>query len=158
MQTGLYDYLTDKWQGAFQGFGRVNRNAKDNETPVPEWFNGTDFTPVYYDDNFAVNMFFTDDQTHESKDGFLFEAKVKVCFMMNLTKALPGYLHSPDEEAHKTVVGWLNQYTDGQITAIADGVDAVFLGWDKRGIKFNDMHPYHTFCVKMNVPYYLTEC
>lgn len=158
LQTGLYSYLTTKWQGAFQGFGRVYRNAKDNETPVPEWFNGVDYTPVYYDDRYAVNMFFTDDQTHETKDGFMYEAKVKVSFMMDLTKVLPNFTHRPDEETRKFVVGWLNQNTDYQITAIAKGIDAVFLGWDKRGIKFNDMHPYHTFCVKMNVMYHLTEC
>ena len=158
LQVGLYDYLITKWQGAFQGFGRVNRNSTDNEVPIPEWFNGKDFTPVYFDDAYAVNMFFSDDQTHETKDGEIFEAKVKVSFMMDLTKTMPGYLHSPDEEAHKIVVGYLNQTGIGQITAIADGIDSVFLGWDKRGIKFNDMHPYHTFCVKMNLPYYLTEC
>lgn len=158
LQVGLYEYLTARWSGAFQGFGRVYRNAKDNETPVPEWFNGVDYTPVYFDDNFACNMFFTEDQTHETTDGVIFEAKVKVSFMMDLTKVLPGSLHRPDEEAHKAVVGYLNQLGIGEITAIADGIDAVFLGWDKRGIKFNDFHPYHTFCVKMNLPYYLTEC
>lgn len=158
MQVSLYEYLSVKWSGAFQGFGRVYRNAQDNETPVPEWFNGLDYTDVYFDDVYACNMFFTDDQTHETKDGVIFESKVKVSFMMDLTKILPGYPHRPDEEAHKTVVGFLNQKDFGEITAIADGIDAVFLGWDKRGIKFADMHPYHTFCVKMNINYDITEC
>lgn len=160
MQVGLFDFLTTNWSGLIQGFGRVYRNAEDIESPVPEWFNGIDYTPVYYDDQWACNLFFMDDQTHETKDGFLFEAKVKVALMMDLDKVLPNFAHRPDSEAQKAVVGWLNQNSigNGEITAIAKGIDAVFLGWDKRGIKFNDMHPYHTFCVKMNVQYYLDEC
>lgn len=157
IQIGLYGFLPTVWSGALQGFGRAHRSPTDIDVPVPQWFNGIDYTDVRFDDMYAANFFYTEDKTHETTDGVVYEAKVKLCFMVNLEGILPGFGHSPDEEARLPIVQYLNENAGGMydITSIAKGIEAVFLGWDTRNVKYLDLHPYHTFCVKMNVYYYL---
>lgn len=159
IQTELYDFLTKKWGGAIQGFGRVYRTPKDGKI-IPEWYNGKEYEAVYYNDNYACNFFFIDDQTHETKDGVVFEAKVKIAFMLNLEQTRPIAGQRSDEEVHNDVVKFLNNTKDGRfdIYRIQKTIDSVFYGFDSSLIWRNDMQPKHVFSVGLKLYYNLTNC
>lgn len=161
IQKELYTFLGVKWQGAIQGFGRVHRNQQAWQSVVPQWYVGAgDYKDVYYDDNFAGNFFFIEDQTHETPDETVFNAKVKLAFMINLDKVLPGFPDRPDERARVQVATFLRDIARGRyvITGVQKGIDAVFLGFEKDRIHGADTHPKHTFCVRMTLTYYMNDC
>ena len=161
IQKDLYNYLSEKWSGGpLQGSGRVYRNPKEGNT-VPERWNGKGYEDVYFDDSYAASFFFIDDTTHESTDGMVFMAKVKLAFLVNLDK-IKTILSAErlDEQARHDVISYLRTISDGRytITGIQKGVDAVFAGFDKSRIQLTDMHPKHTFCINLNVFYYTDQC
>lgn len=163
IKEGLYTHLSEKWQGQVSGYGRVYRNENDGESPVPEWFNPQkgEYEPVYYDDNFAANFFFIDDQTHETQDEFTFNAKVKVVVMADLNRIYPQYQDRVDEEATMTALQYIqeNAYQGNyEVTGINKSIDSVFLGFDRSNIKFNNFGKYVTFAIKLTLYYDTHRC
>jgi len=158
----MYDFLKTTWAGDIQGYGRVYRNENDGESPVPEWFNSEkgEYEPVYYNDKFAANFFFIDDQTHETTDEFMFDAKIKVVVMADLKRIYPQYEERVDEEAMNTVLKHLraNSYGRYKVTGVVKTVDAVFLGFDRSNIKFNNFGKYITFAIKLTLWYDTDNC
>ena len=159
VQKDLYNYLLQKWNGPIQASGRVYRNPRNGDV-VPERWNGKGYEEVYFDDSYSASFFFIDDSTHDSADGLVFAAKVKLVVLIDLNKIKAPSPERLDEEARKEVVSYLRDITDGRyiITGLQKGVDTVFAGFDKSKIRLTDMHPKHTFAVQMTVYYELDEC
>lgn len=163
IKNDLYTHLTTKWAGEIKAYGRVYRNENDGESPVPEWFNPVkgEYEPVYYDDNFSATLFFMDDQTHETQDEFTFDAKIKVVVMADLNKLYPNYSDRVDERATMAVLNFLqeNAYIGNyKVTGIVKTIDAVFLGFDRTNIKFNNFGKYATFAIKLTLYYDTHSC
>lgn len=158
LQLEVFDFVQAKWSGNIKSYGRVYRNERTWGSKVPEWYTADgDYDPVYYDDKYSTNFFFLDDETHETEDGMMFNAKVKLIFMVNLQELLPSIPHRADEEVKNDIVGFLNRASNGRftITAFQKGIEPVFLGLDKDKIMSNDIHPKHVFSVRMTVNYYI---
>lgn len=163
IKNGLYKHLTGIWDGGIKGYGRVYRNENDGESPVPEWFNSEkeEYEPVYYDDSFGASLFFIEDQTHETKDEFIFDAKIKAVVMADLNKIYPNYKDRVDEEARMVVLRYLQEnayHGNYRVTGIVKTINSVFLGFDRTNIKFNNFGKYVTFAIKLTLYYDTHSC
>ena len=110
----------------------------------------TERKEVYYDDQKAAggNVFFVEeDEKHTTKDGILFEAKIKIVFMLNLEKIYPGKTYRADSEVQDTCIKLLQKLKSIEITGIEKGLDNVLKGFNTSKIKLNDMQPYHIFSI-----------
>lgn len=159
VQKDVFKYLSKIWNGPIHGSGRVYRNPKDGDI-IPERWNGKGYEEVYFDDSYSASFFFIDNSTQETTDGLVFEAKVKLVVLLNLNKIKTPSVERLDEEARQEVVSYLRGIEEGRfrITGLDKGVDAVFAGFDRSRIRLTDMHPKHTFAVRMNVYYEIDQC
>lgn len=132
-------------------FGRVQKVlSKDLKSYSPEFYaEWPNRKEVYYNDKKAPggNVFFIVADEDTTKDGILFEAKVKVVFMLNLEKLLSGKTYWPDAEIQETCYRLLKRIGTINPTGIERGIENVFKGFDISGIKLNGMQPYHTFSI-----------
>lgn len=160
LQEDLYKEIDCSWKGTIQGFGRVYRNMTSHGTFRPSWFLGDkDYTDVYYNDNYACVFCFIDSENHKTEDGFVYNADVRVVFMVDLKRILPGESDRGDMDAQYDVINILRNYSFGRydIKGIVKGLKNVFQGFDTTNIKFSDMQPYHCFGVDLKLNYEITD-
>lgn len=139
-------------------FGRVQKSLnKDLKTLVPEFF--TEFpkkVEVYYNDKVAPggNVFFIDGDEHTELKGGLFEAKVKIVFMLNLDKLYQGKQYRADSEVQEHCIKLVkkSRVLNGSLV-LEKGLENVLKGFDTKNIKLNDMQPNHIFSINGTINY-----
>ncbi|RKS00418.1 hypothetical protein [Flavobacterium sp. 102] len=132
-------------------YGRVQKViSKDLKSFTPEFYaEWPKRKEVYYDSKKAPggNVFFIVSDEDTTKDGVLFEAKVKVVFMLNLEKLISGKTYWPDAEIQETCLKLLKRIGTIDPTGIERGIENVFKGFDITNIRLNGIQPYHTFSI-----------
>jgi hypothetical protein len=157
IQTDLFAKLTEVW-GSIDMYGRAYRNQTAGGEKL-EWYTGEgESQDVYYNDNVKGTVFFLDQENHSTQDEMVFQTDVKVIAMLNL-EDIYGNTTRKDSEAQRTMVEALREinYENFTIDGISKGVDAVFSGESKEGLKYLDMYPKHCFSVNVTLTYYLTD-
>jgi hypothetical protein len=160
VQTDLYNYLSTRWQGTLNGYGRIYKNTDADGNVLPEWYEGSnEYTEVYYNDANAGNFFFIDTDEHSTEDEQVFTTTLNCAFMVDLGEILPDETHRADSKAQRDVVEAIRTISNGRVTVtgIKTGIDNVFSGFDRSGIRFTDVHPLHSFAVVLKVSYYLSN-
>lgn len=171
VQVDLYNELTKLW-GDVDGFGRVYKTPVNNgeEIPkyyqtskivIPEWYNAAtdDYEDVYYNDNKSASFCFLTQENDTTEDGMVFLSDVKCVFMMDLSKVYSSSVSRQDSRAQSEVVKILRNFNFGRykIIGIERRIDFIFREYFTQNIKFNDMHPFHCFAVKIKLKYDLTD-
>lgn len=158
MQVDIYDAL-DKDYDNIAGFGRVYRIPTEKGMVPHRFILGSkqDYEGVYLDDSKDISFFFIDGETHDTNDGIVYTAPVKICFWINLSKIGTGF--RADADAHRLISGILKNdvYTEFKVNGLEKGVDNVFRGFYTKDIMKSDMQPYHLFAFSIDLPYYLTQ-
>lgn len=157
IQTDLYGELTSRWSN-IDMYGRAYRN-KTKEGEKLEFYTGSgEFRDVYYNDRVNGTVFFLDDESHTTQDEMVFQTDVKVIAMLNLEDLLGNDIRK-DAQVQRDLVEALRKINDENFTisGISKGVDAVFAGESREGLKYLDMHPKHCFSVNVTLTYYLTD-
>lgn len=165
IQSDLYSELVKRWSltgnesNRINGYGRVYKNPK-NFGKVPEAYKGKrEYEDVFYDDNADANFFFLVSDNSSSTDEMVFTNSVKVVFCLDLEKCIEGN-DRMDALAHKDAVEILrNIPSSGKYTinGYETGLENVFSGFTIRGIKLDDLQPYHCFAIMLDLNYYLND-
>jgi hypothetical protein len=136
-------------------YGRVLKGLdKDGNSLVPEvMISSTESKEVYYNDQKAKggNVFFIDSDEHTTKDGKLFTAKVKIVFLLNLSKI--SSLVVSDSEVQDTCVKLIQKTKALEITALEKGLKNVLKDFNTNNIKLNDTRPFHIFSINGELKY-----
>ena len=136
-------------------YGRVLKGLdKDGNSLVPEvMISNTESKEVYYNDQKAKggNVFFVDSNDHTSKDGKLFTAKVKIVFMLNLSKIQS--TEFTDSEAQDICIKLIQKIKALEITGIEKGLKNVLKDFNTNSIKLNDTRPFHIFSINGELKY-----
>jgi hypothetical protein len=159
IQNDIYNNLVSEWGDSIDGYGRVYKNINSDGEVIPELYIGKgDYKPIYHNDNKAATFFFVEGDLHTTEDEFLYITESKFVFMVNLEKAFSDTDRS-DEKAHRDVLEFMREtaYERFTITGIEKGVKRVLNEFETKGIKFQDIHPYHCFSVNVTLSYYLTD-
>ena len=78
--------------------------------------------------------------------------------MVNLSMIYPNDTERQDSKAQKDVVEILREINgDYEINEVERGLDNIFNQYTTSGVKFDDMHPLHSFSVNIDLNYYLTD-
>lgn len=160
VQKELYINLMKRWCGNITGYGRVFKNEDSNGKVTPQvQTTENDYKEVFYDDNFAANFFFMDNDVHTTKDNLVFTAEVKLVFMVNLEDIFDNSEGREDERAHRDAVEFFRFVSDEQyqVKRIEKGVKTVFVNIDKSKLAVLDLQPLHVFAIVFDMPYYLTD-
>ncbi len=133
-------------------YGRALRVLSgDKRTYLPEvHISKSERKEVYYNDQKAKggNVFFIEeDEKHLTNDGVVFEAKIKVVFMLNLDVLYPDATNRVDAEVQEKCIKLLNRIKTIEVTGIEKGLTNVLKGFNLDNILKNDMQPFHTFSI-----------
>ena len=143
--------------GGVDFYGRVQKTvSKDLKGIIPEvYISKTERKNVFFDDRNAPggNVFFVDNDEHTTTDGVVYQANVKIVFMLNLSNISLSNTFRPDSELQETALKLINRIKAMKITSIEKGLDNVLSEFQTEGIKFGDMNPYHIFSVNGNLNY-----
>ena len=136
-------------------YGRVLKGLdKDGNSLVPEvMVSSKESREVYYNDQKAKggNVFFVDSNDHNSKDGKLFTAKIKIVFMLNLNKIKPTEL--TDSAAQDVCMKLIQRIKALEITGIEKGLKNVLKDFNIKNIKLSDTRPFHVFSINGDLNY-----
>jgi hypothetical protein len=172
IQVDLYNQLALVWNGDIEGYGRVEKNPENvgTEIPsyyqtskivIPEWYNSLkkDYEEVYYNDNKSCVFCFLTADTDDTTDSIVYNSKVKVVFMVDLSKIYPSDTERLTSKAHRDAVEILRNWSFNkfEVKGIERRIEIIFREYTTDKIKFNDMHPLHCFAVKIDLQYYLTD-
>jgi len=164
IQTGLYNELIDVWGGdaepltKIDGFGRVYKVDRDGKY-IPEVYkaNIKNYKDARYNNQSC--FFFIDGDYHPSEDQVVFQAPLKVVFMLNL-KDLKTISERADADVKRDVVSKLREYEGVfDIKGYEKTIEKVFQGFGFDDIKKseNDIQPLHVFAITGTLNYYITD-
>ncbi|MCG9970995.1 hypothetical protein [Christiangramia crocea] len=156
MQADLYDGLSDHFT-SIEGFGRVYKFPQDDSF-IPKRYdvNVKDYESVYLDDTKGCSFFFIDGDDHDTEDGIVYTAPVKIVFWMDLSKLDDS--HRADAEAHRLAAMFLKEVPlEFTYEGLEKGIDTVFKGFNTKDIQKDDLQPWHLFALKIKLSYYLTQ-
>lgn len=152
IQNHLFENLN--W-GDIDIYGRVYKNPIEKKGLTLEAYIGNnEYKDVLTDDTKTANIFFIEDPIHNTKEGILFNNKVKIVFMVNLNKVYPNIRHRADSEVKIEIIELIKSLNIITIEKIEKGVKLVLSEFD---IKLNDMQPFHTFSISGNMSYYISN-
>jgi hypothetical protein len=171
IQQELYNALPNFWSGDIEGFGKVYKNIQNSSDNVPKYYktskifvpevynsSTSNYEDVFYDDNKSCVFCFLIDDKDTTDDRMLFTSKVKIVFMVDLSKIYPTETERQDGKAQKDVVEILRDINgDYEINEVQRGIDNVFNEYTTSEIKFNDIQPLHAFSINIDLNYYLTD-
>lgn len=129
---------------------------KDSKTIIPEFY--YDFPKkreIYYDGKTAPggNVFFIDGNKHKEIKGSVFQADVKIVFMLNLEKLYPEKNYRASSEVQEHCIKLVKKIGCFGDLVIEKGIDNVLSEFDTSKIKLNDMQPYHIFSINGTLNY-----
>ena len=155
LQNILYKYLILR---DVDFYGRAIKSiSKDGKSLIPEvQISSTEKKELYYDDIAAPggNVFFIEENDlHKTTDGKIFTAKVKIVFMLNLSKQLPNRQYRADSEIHDHCMKLVQRSKVINITGLEKGLKNILKDFETKNIKLNDTHPYHIFSINGDLNY-----
>lgn len=137
-------------------YGRVLKGLdKDGNALVPEvMISSKESKEVYYNDQKAKggNVFFIVGDNHETKDGKLFTAKVKIVFILHLNNIQTAKTLT-DTEAQDLCIKLIQRTKAVEITGIETGLKNVLKEFNTNNIKLQDTRPFHVFSVNGDLKY-----
>jgi hypothetical protein len=154
----IQNYLFDKlnW-GDIAVYGRVHKNPSGQKGILLEAYIGhNEYKDVFTDDTKNATIFFVEDDVHNSKEGIRFTTKIKIVFMVNLSKTFPSILHRADMEAEMTAIEIIRKRSGFSFEKLEKGIKQCLGEFYTEGIKLNDMHPYHTFSITGEITYQIS--
>ena len=171
IQEELYTALVNSWAVDIEGFGKVYKNVQNSSEDIPKFYKSSkifipevynsstgNYEDVFYDNSKSCVFCFLISDKDTTEDGGLFTNKVKVVFMVNLSMIYPNDAERQDSKAQKDVVEILREINgDYEINEVERGIDNIFNQYTTSGVKFDDMHPLHSFAVNIDLNYYLTD-
>lgn len=161
IQKSLYKYLSQRWDGKIEGYGRVYKNKNSEGDFIPEWYNSAnkDYQNVYYEDSKSAVFCFLVSDEDPTNNEFVFTSKVKCVFAVNLEKILSSK-ERVDLEAQRDAVQFLrdSDFNTFKITSIQKTIESVYAGYNIKEIqKSANIQPLHVFSVNFDLQYYLTD-
>jgi hypothetical protein len=171
IQEEMYAFLSTRWSGDIEGYGKVSKNIDNTSEEVPKYYKTSrifipevysatqkDYIDVYYDDNKSCVFCFLVGDRDTSTDEVLFTTRAKAVFLVDLTKIYPNDTERQDSKAQKDAIEGLRTINgDYKITGVEKGINTVFNDYMTANIKFDDMQPLHCFAVTLDLNYYLTD-
>tara|TARA_R110000782_G_scaffold54_1_gene154 strand:+ start:367 stop:942 length:576 start_codon:yes stop_codon:yes gene_type:complete len=171
IQEELYTALPSFWEGDIEGFGKVYKNVQNSSDDIPKFYKSSkifvpevynsskgNYEDVFYNNSKSCVFCFLIDDKDSTEDGVLFTSKVKVVFMVNLSLIYPNDTERQDGKAQKDIVDILREINgDYEINEVQRGIDNIFNQYTTSGVKFDDIHPLHSFAVNIDLNYYLTD-
>jgi hypothetical protein len=171
IQEELYIALPGFWLGDIEGFGKVYKNVQNSSDDIPKFYKSSkifvpevynsskgNYEDVFYNNSKSCVFCFLIGDKDTTEDGSLFTNKVKVVFMVNLSMIYPNDTERQDSKAQKDVVEILREINgDYEINEVERGIDNIFNQYTTSGVKFDDIHPLHSFSVNIDLNYYLTD-
>ncbi|MFK7947854.1 MAG: hypothetical protein AB8G11_09700 [Saprospiraceae bacterium] len=157
IQSELYDSLIERWVDDIDGYGRVYKNETEKGIVPMHYISENDYKDVYFDDSKSGQFFFITNDKTSTSDEFMFQNRVKVVFMVDLTKIIGE--GRQDELARKDAIEILrnisyNRYT---IIDVDKSLDNVFQGLNYDKVRKANINPLHTFSVNLNINYYIND-
>lgn len=140
-------------------FGRVQKvTSKDDRKLYPKVLvSNSELKDVYFDDVNAPggNVFFIDSDNHTSRDGIVFNSKIKIVFMLNLNniELTKDKSYRSDSEIQDHCIKILRRLKIIEITEIEKGLKNILSEFDYSIVNKNDFQPYHTFSINGNLKY-----
>ena len=158
-QIKLYDTLSIRWAGKeIDGYGRIH-----NMDDVPKWFNITtlDYEDVYLNDKVDANFSFITSSTSDTEDGYVFNNDTKIVVTVNLETIFDDGTGRQDERVHRDLLEALRTMKRAgvisEIESVETGIENVFRGFNQDMIKFDDLQPFHVFCINVTLAYSLKD-
>lgn len=157
LQEDIYTALGEYFS-KIDGFGRIYKHPGESGF-IPKRYdaNKRDYEDVYLDDRVDCSFCFIDGDSHDTEDGLLYKAPVKIVFWMDLEVLSKDY--RADAEAHRIAASILKDDCVGEFEfkGIDKTVNTVFTGFNTQGIHKDDLQPYHVFALNIDLSYYLTK-
>lgn len=140
-------------------YGRIQKTLNtDLKTTIPcVYTTKTELKEVYYDDLNAPcgNVFFIEEEDkHSTKNGLVFNAKIKIVFMLNLQELYPDSTTRNDAEVQEYCLKLVRRLKLIDIESLEKGLNNVLKGFDTRNIQKHDIQPYHIFSINGTISYY----
>jgi hypothetical protein len=171
IQEELYDALLTSWLGNIEGFGKVYKNVQNSSEDIPKFYKSSkifvpevynsskgNYEDVFYSNSKSCVFCFLVHDKDTTEDETLFTSKVKIVFMVNLSMIYPNRSGRQDDRAQKDIVKILRDVNgDYKINEVERGIDNIFNQYTTSGVKFDDIHPLHSFAVNIDLNYYLTD-
>ena len=137
IQEELYTALPSFWEGDIEGFGKVYKNVQNSSDDIPKFYKSSKiFVPEVYNSSKG-----------NYEDVFYNNSKSCVfCFLIDDKDSTEdGFLFTSKVK----VVFEINE--------VQRGIDNIFNQYTTSGVKFDDIHPLHSFSVNIDLNYYLTD-
>ena len=137
-------------------------NSQDGN--VVEYFDGTEYKQLTFNDRVDVESFFFETGTSQSVDGNprIQVAPVALVFALNLENVYPLLSHRADMEVRRDILHTVQGNVDAryiQVDGVAITPQEVFAGLRDFLEDYNDMQPRHILRFDLQITYYLmTKC
>ncbi len=153
LQQQLYPSLVAKW-GEIDMYGRAYRNPK-GRSYAPEIFSNDRYIEMLPNSKKRGLVYFIDGTEHTNLDEGLFEAELKIVFLLNLRKIFGEGRR--DDKAQTEAFQSVEKDVHGNFdpNGIEKTIEKVFSGFDTSKIKNEDMGKYHVFAIKGKLRYEL---
>lgn len=151
----IQNYLFDKlnW-GEIDVYGRVYRNqSKQKGISIEAYHGKNEYKDVFTDDTKNATIFFIEDEVHNSKEGIRFTNKLKIVFMINLSKTFPNINHRADMESEMRAIELIRKNPKFSFEKMEKGIKLSLGEFFTDNIKLQDMQPYHIFSITGEVSY-----
>ena len=156
MQEILYPLFVEKW-GEIDMYPCVYKNPdRDKGEIIPEIFEDGGYKEMFLDSKKLGQIMFIDANEHPKKDEELFDAKVKIVFILNIQR-IYGEGRRDDlaqQEAYSLIE---KNAFNFEVSSIQKTIPTVFNGFKLNRIEFDDMHPYGIFAIVGNLSYKLSK-
>lgn len=139
-------------------YGRVQKNETLDNKFVPQFWDVDKkeyVKDVYINDKNNAHIFFVVSDKQETKDGISFITDVKIVFMLNLDKCLPGVIQRADAYAQNQAYTNVAKLKAFSIKGIITGYREVLNEFHIENLKTYDIHPRHIFAIDTKVSYKL---
>lgn len=167
LQTYLHKQLVKKWgltgddDPAYESYGRVYRNKKDNQYIAEAYAGENEYKEVYWNDSLsAISWVGVSGKTEFDKQN---KTDVHLVFFVNLAKLKPSVSHRADEEVRNEIQKLFGYSLFGfSFESIELWIDNVLKEYpgsrrDDR-LKAVDMHPVHCFRINLKIFYDQNIC
>ena len=155
VQKHIYDELS--WPKKVI-YGRVFKNQVDGKKLPQPYLKGKEYKKdAFLEDDKNAHVFFLVDDTHKEVSGPMFEADLKVVFMLNLSKVYPDNIDRADLKSNLDAWEIISSRKDLRKIEVHSGIEQALKGFDISTIKKMDIHPYHTFAIKATVRYLINN-
>lgn len=167
LQNFLYVQLQKTWgipANQYNCYGRIYRNQVEDGGYSPEVYKGgNEYSDTFFDDSVNVLSYFTLGEEQKFNGGLGGTVSLIFC-VTDLAALKPTIAWRADEEVRMDVAILCRDSKFGfTLDSVETGIDNVFRGYSgwrlKKGIQFQDMHPFHCFRINLDIqPYSLSIC